>query len=261
MSSNGHNGETLDANRMILFRRMELKYMVDRTTRTALTKDLRAFMQPDKHTSEHGSYPVRSLYFDTFDYKVYHDKLAGTAERHKLRVRVYGEDPSQSSFIRFEVKSRFISCIHKITVDMPMADYEDARPAIYDRALPPARFIDDGSVSKEFFRLQRQYNMTPTIMIQYWREAYEKNEMARVRANFDDELVASRNLDLLGPLEGARSLLKYGNAIFEIKLDGAMPFWMHTLIQKYNLQNRAVSKFCYGIRSEARFSATGRHED
>jgi SPX domain protein involved in polyphosphate accumulation len=218
-------------------------------------------MQPDKHTSKYGRYAVRSLYFDTHAYKAYHDKLAGTAERHKLRVRAYGEDPTQSGFIRFEVKSRYVSFIHKITVDMPMSDYQDAAPVIYNRALPPERLMNDESLSKEFFRIQRQYNMTPTILINYRREAYEKVELNRVRANFDDELLASRNLDLLGPLKGARNLLKYGSSIFEIKVDGTMPFWMHTLISKYNLQNQSVSKFCHGIRSEARFSGMAREDD
>ena len=261
MSSKPQNGQALDSNRMILFRRMEIKYMVDRTTRTALAQDLRAFMRPDKHTSAYGSYYVRSLYFDTHDYKAYHDKMAGAAERHKLRVRAYGEDPRQSAFIRFEVKSRYVSSIHKITVDIPISDYEEVAPAIYDHSLPPAGLMEDESVSKEFFRLQRQYNMVPKIMVQYRREAYEKIELKRVRANFDDELLSSRNLDLLAPLKGGRRMLKYGNSIFEIKVDGGMPFWMHNLISKYDLQNQAISKFCYSIRNEARFSAIGRPGD
>ncbi len=258
MSSKANTAEPLATSRMIMFRRMEIKYMVDRTTRTALTQDLQAFMRPDIYTSDQGSYLVRSLYFDTQAYKAYHDKMAGVAERHKLRVRAYGEDPMQSAFIRFEVKSRYISFIHKITVDIPIEDYFDVAPAIYNRALPPPRILNDEEVSKEFFRLQRQYNMEPKIMVQYRREAYERVEMNRVRANFDDELVSSRNLDLLEPLKGARRMLKYGNAIFEIKVDGSLPYWMHTLISKYNLQNQAISKFCYSIRNEARFSSVAR---
>jgi len=245
----------------VMFRRMEIKYLIDRTTRSALSQDLSAFMHADVHTSQDRGYLVRSLYFDTKDFKTYHDKLAGCAVRHKLRVRAYGEDPSQSPIIRLEVKSRYLSSIHKTTIDIPQDDYRKIEPAIMHRTLPPKRYLDDENTSKEFFRIQRQYNMEPKVIVQYHRQAFERMEMNRVRVNFDDELLATRNLDLLGPLNGARRLLKYGNVIFEIKVDGGMPFWLHTLVNKYNLQNQAVSKFCHAIRSEARFSSVARSEE
>lgn len=251
----------MTTNRTLLFNRQEIKYMIDRTTRTALTRDLAAFMRPDAHAGGEKGYLVRSLYFDTADYLAYHEKLAGMAVRHKLRIRAYGENPSQSPLVRFEVKSRYLSFIKKITVDIPSADYGEVEFAFKRRILPPPRLLNDAGVSREFFRLQRQYNMEPKVLIQYRRQALERNEISRVRVSFDDELIACRDLDLLGPLRGARRLLRPGHAIFEIKIDDFMPYWMHTLISKYNLQNQAISKYCYAVRSEARFSAVGRTEE
>lgn len=242
----------------LFFDRLEVKYLIDRTTRTALTRDLAAFMQPDKHAGPGGSYLVRSLYFDTPDYMAYHEKMAGAAVRHKLRVRAYGEDPSQAPHVRLEVKSRYLSYIHKITLDVSREDYQHIECALKHRTLPPAHLLDDDSACKEFFRIQRQYNMEPKITIQYRRQAFERQEINRVRVNFDDELLATRNLELLGPLPGARRLLQYGHAIFEIKVDRVMPYWLHTLIAKYNLQNQALSKYCYAVQSEGRYSSLGR---
>jgi hypothetical protein len=251
----------MSTNRTLLFNRLEVKYWVDRTTRTALTRDLLAFMRPDAHAGEEGSYLVRSLYYDTADYMAYHEKLSGAAVRHKLRARAYGEKPSESSLVRFEVKSRYLSYIYKTTVDVPRADYGEVEFALRRRLLPPARLMNDARISKEFFRLQRQYNMAPKILVQYRRQAFERVETSRVRANFDDELLGSGNLDLLGPLKGARRLLQYGRAIFEIKVDGHLPSWLHQLIAKYNLQSQAISKYCYAVRSEAKMSAMGRPEE
>lgn len=249
----------MSTNRQTLFfDRLEVKYLIDRTTRTALTRDLVAFMRPDKHAGPGGSYLVRSLYFDTPDYMAYHQKMAGAAVRHKLRVRAYGEDPSQTPHVRLEVKSRYLSYIHKITLDVSREDYQQIECALKGRTLPPAHLLDDDSACKEFFRLQRQYNMEPKIIIQYRRQALERQEINRVRVNFDDELLATRNLDLLGPLPGARRLLQYGHAIFEIKVDRVMPYWLHTLIAKYDLQNQALSKYCYAVQSEGRYSSLGR---
>lgn len=238
-----------------LFNRLEVKYLVDRTTRTGLTRDLAAFMQPDRYAGAEGAYLVRSLYFDTPDYKAYHEKLAGAAIRHKLRIRAYGADPRESELVRLEVKSRYISYIYKTVVDIPRAEYGAVEAALRQRTLPPERLLNDHSASKEFFRLQRQYNFEPKVLIQYRRQAFERVELNRVRVNFDDELQATRHLDLLGPLQGPRRLLQYGHAVFEIKVDGPMPYWLHMLIDKYNLQNQAFSKYCYAVRSEARFTA------
>jgi hypothetical protein len=240
---------------------VELKYFVDRTRRTALARDLAAFMRPDRYAGAEGTYQVRSLYFDTPDYMAYHEKLAGVAIRHKLRIRAYGDDPSQAPTVRLEVKSRYLNVIHKITVDLPHEEYEEVNQAFRRRTLPPAHWMSRGSTSKEFFRMQRQYNMEPKIIVQYRRQAFERLEISRTRVNFDDDLRATRSLDLWGPLRGARRLLQPGHGILEIKVDGVMPFWLHTLIGKYELQDRAISKYCYAVRSEARLSATGRSDE
>ncbi len=233
------------------FDRLEVKYLVDRTTRTALTRDLKALMSPDKHAGPDGSYQVRSLYYDTAAYMAYHEKIDGTAVRHKLRLRAYGEDPSQTPHVRFEVKSRYLSYIYKVTVDVSREDYEEIDCAIQRHELPPAHLLGGENVSKEFFRLKHQYNFQPTVLLQYRREAYERNEMNRVRANFDDNIIACRDLDLLGPMYGSRRILSYGHSVFEIKVDNVLPYWMHMLISKYNLENRAFSKYCFTAYSES----------
>jgi hypothetical protein len=244
---------------MYLFNRVELKYLVDRTTRTALEKDLAVLMQRDRFGNSNGGYIVRSLYFDSYDYMAYHEKMAGMAVRHKVRVRAYGEEPKASDIIRLEVKSRYLSFIQKTTTNMSLCDYRHIERAIYQR-LVPEHLVNGQPNPNNFFRIQKLYNMMPIILIQYRRQAYEKNELCRVRVNFDDELLSTRDLCLFGPLRGERSILDYGNSIFEIKVDGGLPFWLHTLISKYDLQNLALSKYCMAVRCSALMSAMAREE-
>jgi hypothetical protein len=245
----------------VMARRLEVKYFLDRTRRSALARDLRAFMRPDVFAGPDGSYIVRSLYFDTPDYQAYHDKLAGAAERHKLRVRAYGVDPGRAAFVRLEVKSRYLGYIHKTVADVAREDYPAFEQALRRRTLPPAAMLERYPAAREFFRIQRQLNMEPKILIQYRRQAFERLEVNRTRVNFDDELVASRTLDLLGPCQAGGRLMKYGGAIIEIKVDNVLPFWLHTLIGKYELRNEAISKYCYAVRSQARMSAVAREVD
>jgi hypothetical protein len=247
--------------KQILLQRQEFKYLVDRTTRTALTRDLLAIMRPDNFAETDGTYLVRSLYFDTPSFRAFHEKSDGAAVRHKLRIRAYGADPSQTSLVRMEVKSRYLKFIHKIVIDIARENYPEVEESIRNRILPPDWLITAPNTSSEFFRVQRQYNQEPKLLIQYRREAYERRELGRVRVNFDDELVASANLELLAPLRGARRLMRYGHSVFEIKVDSVMPTWLHMLIGKYNLQNQAFSKYCYGIRSIARLSTELRDDE
>lgn len=246
-------GEMLD--------RLEVKYRLERTRRTALERDVRAFMQLDAHSRRDGGYVVRSLYLDTPDYLAYHEKMAGAALRHKLRVRVYGADPERESpFVRLEIKSRVFDFIHKTTARVEWADYPDLMHAIEHRRLPPAGLMADPAV-RAFFRLQRQLNMEPKVVVQYRRAAYERPEARRVRVSFDDEVLASRHLDLCGPLVGGQRLMPYGAAIVELKADGVMTRLFHGLIFKYDLRHQAISKYCIAVRAMARLSAHSRADD
>ena len=215
-------------------------------------------MRPDKYAEPDGAYRVRSLYFDTPDYMSYGQKTAGIAERHKLRLRAYGDNPQQTPIVRLEVKSRFVSYISKVVVDFSRQEYQEIACAFQQRRMPPESIWKKNGASPEFLRLKQQYNFEPKILLEYRREAFERNEFNRVRVNFDDQLIATRDLDLLGPMHGARRLFRYGHCIFEIKVDNVLPSWLHQLISKYDLQNQAFSKFCYAVQSEARSSSVAR---
>lgn len=250
----------MTSERALEFRRLETKYLVDRTQRTALGRDLRALMRPDAHAGDDGSYLVRSLYLDTPDFRAYHEKLQGVAVRHKLRARVYG-DPARAPAVRLEVKSRYQSTIHKLAVDVPRAEWKEIEGVLFRRAAPPAAWLAANPAAREFFRIQRQWAMEPKVLIEYRREALERRELGRTRVNFDFDLRATRDLSLLGELRSARSLLGCGRAIFEIKVDGSLPFWLHLLISKFDLQNEAISKYCHAVRSEARLSTSSRADE
>ena len=242
-------------NGQVMTQRWEVKYVVNRSVRTALDRDLCALMDPDKFSARHGSYIVRSLYFDTMDYMAYHSKLAGEAVRHKLRTRIYTDKPDEAKMVRLEIKSRLISTVHKTAADVTVDNYMQMWEAIQRRLLPAQELLDSDRGVREFFRLQKQFNMQPTILVQYRRRAFERNDLSRVRVNFDDHIVGSREMDLMAHIPNARQLLRYGHSVFEVKVDGVMPYWLHMLIDKYGLQNQAFSKFCNAIDSEARRSS------
>lgn len=249
------------APRTMLARRFEPKFVVTRSTRTALARDLAVLMQPDGHAGGEDGYLVRSLYFDTVNYLHYHEKLEGVGVRHKLRARVYGaDDPGAVRFVRLEIKKRYYELVAKTVADIPIEEWPDVERALTRRGSPPPHLLEQGHPAAEFFRLQRQLCMEPKVVVQYRRQAWERREVGRCRANFDGELVASRNLDLLAPLRNPRPLLGADRSVFEVKVDEALPWWMHGLVAKYDLQNQAVSKYVHAVRSEALLTSTHRED-
>jgi len=254
MTKNGHSNGNGQGG-PLLMQRWEIKYVVDRTTRTGLERDLSALMRPDAFGSNSGTYIVRSLYFDSPGYMAFHSKVSGEAVRHKLRARIYTDDPSQADKVRLEVKSRVLATIHKIACDVSVEEYHEISDALTHHRLPRPEILKAHRGVENFFQLQKQFNMEPKVIVQYRRKAWERRDLCRIRTNFDDELVSTRDTDLLGSLPNARSLLKYGNSVFEIKVDGAMPYWLHMLTDKYGLKDRTFSKFCYSLVSGARTSA------
>lgn len=242
----------------LMAQRLELKYLIDRTTRTALEQDLAGLMRRDGYAGADGSYYTRSLYFDTPDYRCYAEKLAGEAARYKLRIRAYGQNPLAHPHVRFEIKARYAATINKLTSELPTGDWPQVYQAICRRTMAPVELLAGPKAPREFFRLLRLLNMEPKVLLQYRRTAFERRELNRCRVNFDDQITATRRCDLLGSMDRARRLLQYGHCVFEIKVDGSLPYWLHALIVKYNLQLQAFSKYCHAVRSELLLSPAAR---
>ena len=84
--------------------RHELKYYINRGDYEILSRRLRSCMQQDENAIKNGGeYFIRSLYFDSpFDDALW-EKLSGTDERDKFRIRIYN---GQDDVIKLECKHK-----------------------------------------------------------------------------------------------------------------------------------------------------------
>ena len=73
------------SNQMI-FKRYEVKYMLNRQQYTALRSLMKNYMTADPH----GPGTIQSLYFDTPDYLLIRHSLEKPLYKEKLRLRSYG---------------------------------------------------------------------------------------------------------------------------------------------------------------------------
>ncbi len=227
--------------------RYEFKYLVPRSVRTPLVTDLRAFVEPDRHAEPDGYYDVRSLYLDSADWVCFYEKLAGTSQRCKLRVRSYLANGKPASPIKVEVKRRSGLRISKDVTIVPLAEYERMQPMLESRHLTDPRWAGRSSELDAFLHVKQMYGMVPVVNVQFRRQAFTARTDHRVRITLDDRLSSGRARSLLDPVPAAPVSLTAATSVLEIKLDRTMPFWAQRLIAKYRLRVESVSKYCRAV--------------
>jgi hypothetical protein len=227
------------------FNRYELKYLVDQTKLARLRPELSARLDPDPH-GRHGSYPVWSRYYDTYDLRCYWEKIDGIRFRRKLRVRHYGPPheltPDTPAWI--EIKQRVNRVTQKRRARLPY------RQAI---ALCAGRDIDecdpsDESVIEEVQRLVGDFDLHPSTAIGYTRDALMGRESdAGLRITFDARIRArDRDLDLSVDGEN-RFIIHPDLCVLEVKVNERVPYWLTELIARNNLQLVRMSKYCQSV--------------
>ena len=100
--------------------RHELKYLITSYQKDIIEKRLECFLERDSHV-ENGVYMIRSLYFDDRVYSAYEEKLMGTEDRKKYRIRCYNYSDHT---IKLECKNKQGSYIYKEAASLSREDTE-----------------------------------------------------------------------------------------------------------------------------------------
>jgi SPX domain protein involved in polyphosphate accumulation len=231
--------------------RYEIKYLVPMDVRVALMHDLRRSFEYDRHSAGgNPHYRVRSLYFETPMRTSYSEKLDGLSRRLKFRIRTYAENESDAP--RFlEVKER---CNRQILKRKTRLTEADCQALVSGRS--PSALVSN-EVMQEFWIHRARSSLQPLVLIDYLRQALWMRGNDRVRVTFDTGVTAAwaRSLDVSS--HRSRPIFSRGQSILEIKFDDVLPRYLHRLIQKYSLQDLAISKFCLGLDALARVGIIG----
>ena len=221
--------------------RFETKYQIDIFTYYALKCALTPYLKPDYYTiaKPQKRYLVRSLYFDTRDYRFYTQKINGDSDRIKFRIRTYGTHPDQTPDIRVEMKVRKGKLMEKHGA---FIDYEQAQKFLSSRCW--GECVDQ--VLLEFERYIHRWDLVPKTLVQYYREGFETREKERIRLTFDHEIKCFSTKELFpDPIFWRRHL--QSSVILEIKHQNEIPNWMNALIQKFHLKVIPNSKYANSI--------------
>ena len=225
--------------------RFELKYRINVFEFQQLRIAVRRFMKQDHYTAiapPGQGYMVRSLYYDTYDYRSYHEKMNGDHERIKFRIRSYSKVLDDDTDIRVEMKVRKGNAMEKHGV---MVSAEEYRHFMEKRHWPR----NDNPILAEFERLLHLWELRPQILIDYHREGYQDRLGDGIRITFDRKVRAVHSNTLFPDEPVFFRDFNPHNVVLEIKCRHKHPVWLRNLIRDYGLRWVANSKFTHGIQS------------
>ena len=230
------------------FQRFEFKYYLPRRKADKLVPTLLTRMEWDPYILGSGrdSYRVRSLYFDTAGFGCFHDKESGLADRKKMRLRYYAEALTPDTLVFVEIKRKLDALVVKDRIQLTAkacgnGELDSAlRTAL--RADPQNAFLHE----LHLFKMRNQ--LRPNLLVTYDRKALVAGRDKRFRVTFDYDITSQLHADLLQPIGHPRAVFPEG-VVLELKFNNILPNWFLRIIQNYQLQRIAYSKYSNALRA------------
>jgi hypothetical protein len=242
--------------------RYEYKYYVPNFRLAELRGMLQPFVHPDKFAAKHAGnqYTVRSIYFDTAGFDMYHTKRDHLAHRMKVRLRSYNE-MAEANAVFFEIKRKYEGPIVKNRATLPFSVVKAIfNGAPLDQYLP---VTDKADNVRRFFYQLRSRNLQPVVNVIYEREVYLSNipDAANdLRITLDknlrcvpypsvSELYMER--DLRYPLER--------DFILEVKFNNYCPAWLRPMLAQMDLRKEPASKYVLSMDAQPDINTTKKY--
>jgi hypothetical protein len=222
--------------------RIELKYRLSYFQYLKIRNAIYAHMKKDRYTSASigSGYLVRSLYYDTYDYSAFFEKMSGDSNRIKFRLRSYSDKIDDAEKIRVEIKVRRANLVEKHSTFVSKEDYQYF---IRRRCWPTL----DNPILAEFERYLHLKDLRPQVLVEYYREGYESRSKDGIRITFDHKVRSGHSATLF-PEHLFFKVHHPHIVVAEIKFNDKLPSWLRTLVQSQGLKIIANSKFTQGIQ-------------
>lgn len=217
--------------------RHELKFFINEMQYRLLSSALDNVLKRDPFGDANNNYAIRSLYFDTIFNDAYYDKINGTKDRDKYRIRIYN---FSDKTIKMECKTKVGSLISKRSVTIP-------------RELADQLIIGDptglnqtrSGLLHDIYKEMRTRFLRPVVIVDYIREAY-LHPAEEVRITFDKQLRTGLfSTDMFDPFVPTVPAFANKEIILEVKYNAFMPTFIRDLINFHvrGAVQTAISKY------------------
>ena len=231
--------------------RKEYKYLIPIDYLESFRQEIIPYVYADKYTHDQGksSYSVRSIYFDTGKMNYYHEKLAGLELRKKFRIRGY-ENTGKNSIIFLEIKRKENEFIAKNRASLYYYNLHD-----FILTGNSQKFIHQNGNAEEaiksantfLYYLNKKY-LVPIVLVIYDREAYYSKYNSDLRITIDKNIKSKVCTSMANLFTTHKSIhCLNGYFVLEVKFIFGYPLWLKRIFKKFNLNRKAVSKYCLSV--------------
>lgn len=228
--------------------RFEMKFVITREQRETLMPDLLPHLKADENAGEGAFYPIISLYYDTPDRDCYWEKIRGFNSRRKLRVRVYGSADGAlppTSFVEVKHKCDGRGVKRRLRVSL-----EDALTVADGKPINQPLSWSDKRIVEEVHQMVNKAGFRPSCCMRYDRQAFAGlDTTCDLRITFDTG-IAYRTDNLIPVPDDRRFehyLLPDGFSVMEVKVTGAVPYWLTRLVGEHHCILQSHSKYCNAL--------------
>lgn len=217
---------------MNVFRRRELKFIVNEQQRQELEQIMAQRMIPDRF----GRSTICNLYYDTPDFRLIRHSLEKPVYKEKLRLRSYGRvEPGVDVFL--ELKKKYKGVVYKRRVEVT----EDEAAAFMERQAPLPK---DGQIAREMVYFRDFYReLAPRVYLSYEREAWFDPQDGGFRMTLDRNIrFRTTDLSLSSPIDG-RQILPPELSLLEVKASGGIPMWLTEHLSRNHIHKQSFSKY------------------
>ena len=207
----------------LTFKRYETKYRLTQEKYSALMSELRDYIEPDEYYSS----TVCSLYYDSDDFSLIRHSIDAPVYKEKLRVRSYNV-PAADGEVFVELKKKYKGIVYKRRISMSA---EEAENYLAGECSPP----EDGQMIREIDWFMKENRPRPRVFIACDRKCFRALDNPELRITFDSNLRWRENrLSLMAGSDG-EPLLDDDQIIMEIKIPGAAPVWLASMLSRHEI--------------------------
>ena len=223
---------------IVVMKRYELKYLLDREQTEFLKEKLEGHMRLDQY----GRTSIASLYYDTPNYQLIRTSVEKPPFKEKIRLRSYGL-ATQDSPVYLELKRKAYGIVYKRRVQTTIPLVEKFFAGSGDICAP-------GQINREITYFRDYYKtLVPACLIIYDREAFfEPGGDLRLTIDHHPRY-RTDHLDLTYSMDGL-PLRPPGHTILEIKVQEAMPLWLTHILDEGQIFKNSFSKYGEAFRQQ-----------
>ena len=215
----------------MVFKRYELKYLLDQRQLDAVLQAIAPYMAIDRY----GRSTICNIYYDTPNFRLIRASLEKPVYKEKLRLRSYGPAGAEdTTFV--ELKKKYKNVVYKRRIALPQAR------AI--ACLAGEQPLPDSQIGREIaYALSFYGDLEPAVYLSYERRAFYQPDGGDFRLTLDEN-IRYRRWDLtLDSLPWGKPILPPGQVLMELKTAGGLPLWMVQALSQNRIYKTSFSKY------------------